>query len=823
MLRIASCFAFDHDPALVALAVAICPLACVTYIGMLGRAIAARGNAQLAWIVSAAVAFGGGAWATHFIALIGFRTSLQPAFALAPTILSLAIAIAGSALATSVQILAPTVRTPWAGRVLAGSLLGGTIAAMHFTGMLALRRAGVLLYDRDLVIASVVLGVTLSAAGMAVPAQRRAAAVCLLGSAIIGLHFTAMAAVQLVPWPPSDEPGELVPSSSLALAIAAVALLTLLLSLAGTMIDAHLARRTVQEARRLRQFSEVTSEGILFCRHGLVTDANPALGRLGGWDTPAIIGWRIERLFAPEAAELLTPLGADTPTVAVETALLTHDGTTRPVELYRHSIVQDGEATAVVAVHDISERKAAERRIGELAHYDPLTGCANRLLFRDRLAQALAMAERPGHGVALLYCDIDRFKEVNDLLGHTVGDRLLIDVANRLRARLREADTLARLGGDEFAIIQPRIEASEQTTALADRLRAAIADPFEIDGLPILIGMTVGIALHPQNGATGETLLRAADVALRRGKLAGRGTVNFFTPGMDSELVLRLALERDLAQAIPRGELLLHYQPVFEVVSRHLVGHEALLRWQHADRGMISPAVFVPLAERSRQIVPMGEWVLRTACAAAVAMQDAAGQDAARQNAGGQNAGGQHAAAPGGPRIAVNLSPVQLRMDDVPRIVAEALRDTGLAPERLELEITEGVLIDDSAHTLTVLRALKQQGVRLVLDDFGTGYSSLSYLRRFPFDKLKIDQSFMKGLGEDGESDAIVRAILALGHSLRLEVTAEGVETETQLRMLRLYGCDQAQGFLLGRPGPGLGVVEAQAAAKLLTRQAAAA
>jgi diguanylate cyclase (GGDEF)-like protein/PAS domain S-box-containing protein len=804
MLRVAAWFAFDHDPALVALAAAICLLACLTYFSMLGRAIAARGNAQLAWVAGAAAAFGGGIWATHFIALIGFRTALQPAFALAPTVVSLAVAIAGSALATAVQVrLAPRVRTPWAGRVLAGLLLGSAIAAMHFTGMLALRRAGMLLYDRDLVVASVVLGVPLSAAAMATAPRRRAAAVCLLLSAILGLHFTAMAAIHLVPWVPGDSAAELVASGSLAVAIAAVALVILLLSLAGTMIDALLVRRAVEEARRLRQFAEATFEGILFCRHGVVTDANGALGRLGGWDARAIIGWRLERLFVPEAAELLGPVGAGTPTDAVETSLLTHDGTTRPVEMYRHAITQDGEATTVVAVRDISERKAAERRIGELAHYDPLTGCANRLLFRDRLAQALAMAERSGHGVALLYCDIDRFKEINDLLGHTVGDRLLIAVANRLRTRLREADTLARLGSDEFAIIQPRIEASDHTAALAERLRAAIAEPFEIDGQQILIGMTVGIALHPQDGATGETLLRAADVALHRGKQTAGGTFHFFTPGMDSELVLRLALERDLAQAIPRGELLLHYQPVFEVVSRRLLGHEALLRWQHPARGMISPAVFIPLAERTRQIVPIGQWVLCTACAAAAAMPDAS--------------------RPGASRIAVNLSPVQMRMDDVPRIVAEALRDSGLAAERLELEITEGVLIEDSAHTLTVLRALKQQGVHLVLDDFGTGYSSLSYLRRFPFDKLKIDQSFVKGLGEDGESDAIVRAILALAHSLRLEVTAEGVETETQLRMLRLYGCDQAQGFLLGRPGPGLGVVEAQAAVEVLAKQAAAA
>jgi diguanylate cyclase (GGDEF)-like protein/PAS domain S-box-containing protein len=794
MLRVATCFAFDHDPALVALAAAICVLACLTYISMLGRATAARGKVQLAWVAGAAVAFGGGVWATHFIALIGFRAAYQPAFALAPTIASLAIAIAGSALASEMQVrLAPRVGAPAVCRVLAGVLLGGSIAAMHFTGMLALRRAGMLLYDRDLMFASVVLGVILSLAAMVAMPRGRLVAVGLLVSAILSLHFTAMAGIHLVPSLPGDPAGDLVASGSMAIAIGAVALVILLLSLAGTMVDTHLARRAVDEAGRLRQFAEATFEGILFCRDGLITDTNAALLLLGGWDGKTLIGWRLERLFVPEAAGLVGPVGAGMRTDAVETVLLAQDGTARPVELLCRPITQNGEPSAVVAVRDISERKAAQQRIGELAHYDLLTGCANRVLFRDRLAQALAMAERSGHSVALLCCNIDRFKEVNELHGHATGDRVLVELTNRLRTRLRDTDTLARLGGDEFAIIQPRIEALDDAGMLAVRLLGALAEPFEIDGQPIEIGMTVGIAVHPQNGTTGEALLRAADIALRRGKHEARGAFYCYAPGMDSELVHRLTLEHDLAKAIQHGELRVHYQPVFQVHDRRLVGHEALLRWQHPTRGAISPSVFVPMAERNRQIVPIGQWVLRTACVAAAAL-------------------------PGESRIAVNLSPVQVRMDDLPRLVAEALHETGLAPERLELEITEGVLIEESAHTLAVLRALKRQGVRIVLDDFGTGYSSLSYLRRFPFDKLKIDQSFMKGLGEDGESDAIVRAILALAHSLRLEVTAEGVETETQLRMLRHYGCDQVQGFLLGRPGPGLGMVGV-----LETREAAAA
>ncbi len=785
MLRVAADFAFDNDQALVALAAAICLLASFTYISMLARAAAVRGRGRFAWGAAAAVAVGSGVWATDFIALIGFHTTFRPEFALTPTAAALGIAIAGGALASAAKLgRPPRGRGSAACRILAGLLLGGSIAAMHFTGMLALRRVGIVMYDRNLVIIAVAIGVALSATAMLAARRHQAIATLLLVAAILGLHFTAMAATQLVPWVPGDSAGELVASGSLAVAIGAVAVVVLLLSLAGTMVDAHLARRAVEEARRLRQFAEATFEGILFCHGGLITDTNGALRRLGGWDGKTLVGWRLERLFVPEAAGLLGPVGAGARTDAVETALLTHDGTACPVELLCRPITQNGTAGAVVAVRDISERKAAEQRVGELAHYDLLTGCANRVLFRDRLAQALAMAERSGHGVALLYCDIDRFKEVNELRGHSIGDRLLVDVTNRLRTRLRDTDTMARLGGDEFAIIQPRIEAPDDAGMLAGRLLGALGEPFEIDGQQIVVGMTVGIALHPQNGTTGETLLRAADIALRRGKQEARGTFHFYAPGMDSELMHRLTLEHDLASAIPHGELRLLYQPVFQVLDRKLIGHEALVRWQHPTRGTISPSVFVPMAERNRQIVPIGQWVLRTACAAAAAM-------------------------PTGSRIAVNLSPVQVRMDDLPRLVAEALHDTGLAPERLELEITEGVLIEESAHTLAVLRALKQLGVRIVLDDFGTGYSSLSYLRRFPFDKLKIDQSFMNGLGEDGESDAIVRAILALAHSLRLEVTAEGVETETQLRMLRHYGCDQAQGFLLGLPGPGLGMVEA--------------
>jgi diguanylate cyclase (GGDEF)-like protein/PAS domain S-box-containing protein len=780
----------DHDPRLVAFAAGICALACLTYVNMLGRAGAAQGKARASWVAGAAMVFGIGVWTTHFIAIIGFRSALQPEYALQPTLESLLMAIVGSGAASAIWALMPQAgRSARTVRAVAGLLLGLTIAAMHFIGMTALRRAGLVIHDRTLVAAAIAVGVVLSVAAMAtaLPRRRLLGTVLLVG-AVCGLHFTAMAAVRLVPWLPFEAEGELVPSQSVAILLGGTAVLLLGLSLAGTVVDARLARRAVEEARRLRQFADVTFEGILLCRDGQVIDANRAFARVSGWDAGAVVGRALATLFRPDDLEGLTLLTQGARTDMAEAGLATRDGTIRPVELLCRGIELDGKATLVLAVRDVSERKAAERRIGELMHYDTLTGCSNRVLLRDRLTQAIAMADRNGHGLAVLCCNLDRFKEINDVHGHAAGDAVLVEFTNRLRGRLRESDTLARLGADEFAIVQPVIAGPEDAAALAERILATLALPFDVDGQPRPVTASIGIALYPQDAANGDLLLRSADMALSRSKQVGGGTFRFFAPAMDSELRRRHVLERDLARALPRGELVVHYQPLFETTGRQLAGHEALVRWRHPDRGFVPPSLFVPLAEQCGLIAPIGEFVLRTACAAA-------------------------AAAPRPTRIAVNLSPVQVRMCDLPRLVCDVLAETGLAPDRLELEITEGVLIEDAEHTLAVLRALKRQGARIVLDDFGTGYSSLSYLRRFPFDKLKIDRSFIQGLGEDADSDAIVRSILALGHSLHLEVTGEGVETEAQLQVLRHYGCDEVQGYLLGRPAPALEMIDAAAVA----------
>jgi diguanylate cyclase (GGDEF)-like protein len=412
-----------------------------------------------------------------------------------------------------------------------------------------------------------------------------------------------------------------------------------------------------------------------------------------------------------------------------------------------------------------------------MANHDALTGLPNRTLFQDRLAQAVARSKRGASTAAVLCLDLDRFKNINDISGHAVGDELLRQVAQRLAHGVRGDDTVARLSGDEFAVIQVGVAHPDGPAILADRLVKVLAQPFEIANHHIVIGTSIGIALYPGDGEDDEELLRAADTALYRAKAAGRGTFRFFEAEMDVRLQERRWLERDLRQALANEQLNLHYQPLVNCDNIKVLGFEALTRWKHPERGFISPADFIPLAEESGLIIPLGKWVLRQACRDATTW-------------------------PADTIVAVNLSPVQFRQSDITREIFGVLAETGLPAHRLELEITEGVLIDDTDRVLTILSELKAAGVRLSLDDFGTGYSSLSYLQRFPFDKIKIDRSFVWEMEKDGGSMAIVRAVVALGRSLRMTVTAEGVETQRQLEMLRAEHCDQAQGFLIGKPQP---------------------
>jgi diguanylate cyclase (GGDEF)-like protein len=430
-----------------------------------------------------------------------------------------------------------------------------------------------------------------------------------------------------------------------------------------------------------------------------------------------------------------------------------------------------------VTTHEnITESRQAEKRIAHMAHHDGLTDLPNRLLFREQIEEAVKRIP-PGEHLAILCLDLDGFKNVNDTLGHPVGDTLLRSVADRLRTCVRSVDAVARLGGDEFAIAQIGAHQPEGATLLARRVIEELSATYEIDGHHVVIGASVGIAIAPSDGSTSEELFKNGDMALYRAKFEGRGTYRFFEPEMDARMQARRTLELDLREALVEGQFEVFYQPVVNLKSGRITSFEALLRWHHPSRGLVSPAEFIPLAEEIALIAPIGEWVLRQACTTAATW-------------------------PANITVAVNVSPAQFRGKKLFEAVITALAISKLAASRLELEITEGVLLVDTDATLALLHQLRTLGVRIAMDDFGTGYSSLSYLRSFPFDKIKIDRSFIHNMSDEGSSLAIIRAVTGLSASLGMITTAEGVETEEQLDRVRIEGCTEVQGFLFSEARP---------------------
>jgi diguanylate cyclase (GGDEF)-like protein/PAS domain S-box-containing protein len=458
------------------------------------------------------------------------------------------------------------------------------------------------------------------------------------------------------------------------------------------------------------------------------------------------------------------------------------DGTLIDLAIYSRQLVYGGQPAVLLALMDITERKRAEARLAFMAQHDGLTGLPNRNLLRQQMNDLLLHTRRSAEKVAVLVLGLDNFKAVNDTLGHGTGDKLLRGVAKRLRSTLREEDVLARLNSDEFAIIQSGVTRPEDAVLLAKRLLQAVGKPYLLDGHSVVIGASLGIAMSPGDGDESEKLLKNADMALSRAKNDFRGTFSFFEAEMDARAQTRRKIESELRDAIQNDLLRPYYQPLIDLSTGRISGFEALVRWPHPERGMISPGEFIPVAEETGLIGAVGGLMLRRAC-----------MDAAQW--------------PDDVRVAVNLSPLQFRVGDLLTQVMDTLKQTGLAATRLELEITETLVLEKSSQVLATLHALRSLGVRISMDDFGTGYSSLSYLRSFPFDKIKVDQSFVRDLGSDRDAQAIVRAIISLGKGLGVTITAEGVETEAELSCLRTEGCHEGQGFLFSRARPNAEIV----------------
>ncbi len=512
-----------------------------------------------------------------------------------------------------------------------------------------------------------------------------------------------------------------------------------------------------------------------------ITLLNKAYEDFTGFSRENLIGKSLREFYAGESVDLITALDDDalysaTPTVPIEYPLTAKNGV-RIVTSERVVIRDDNGAALylLTLIEDVTDKRRSEQRITHMAHHDTLTDLPNRAAFNACFADTIAKAAKDGGRFTVLSIDLDRFKEANDVYGHSAGDMLLQGVACRMLAAAPEA-FISRIGGDEFTLIITAGEQPAAAEAVAGRLLAAFIDDFVIEGKSIQIGLSIGGAVYPADGTDAKTLMANADAALYQAKAAPQMSLMFFQPEMGFQLQERHNLQLDLRQAIARGELLLHYQPQFHIAGE-VIGFEALARWHSPTRGLVPPSTFIPIAEECGLIIPLGEWALREACREAATWAEPLA-------------------------IAVNVSPIQFHHGDLPGLVHTILLETGLAPARLELEITEGVLINDFSRAVSILRRLKSLGVQIALDDFGTGYSSLSYLHAFAFDKIKIDRAFISDLEHNHHSMAIVRAVIGLGHSLEIPILAEGVETEYQHGFLVTAGCDQIQGYLAGRPFP---------------------
>ena len=770
MLKIYNCIATAHDLRLVGLAALVCVLASFAAINLLRHARKSRGHMRGVWLAVSAISTGFGIWATHFIAMLAFTPGIPSGYNIMLTILSLVAAILLTGAGLAVSLIPNWRHGSWIG----GVIVAGGIAGMHYTGMAAFEIAGIILWDPVLVAASIVLSAAIGAVALPVGlhgAQEKwkIGGAVLLTLAICSHHFTAMAAVSIIPYPTIEVSQSAVPAEWLAVGVAIASFGIIGLALAGVVLDIRDRRRSELEVGRMRDLANASVEGLLVCDGEVIVSVNTSFAALTGLSTAHLAGARLERCFPDPAACAKLLSGSN---LTVETDLRHLDGSMTPVELILRPIVFGGRPHHVIAVRDLQARKDAEQHIYFLAHHDALTSRPNRSHFNARVDQEIA-ALSPGKSLAVLCLDLDRFKQVNDLFGHSAGDKVLQTVAARITAVLGERQMMARLGGDEFAILMPDVANPAAASRLAENILEALRASG--DTPETSIATSIGLALYPGDAADRQALLTCADTALYRAKSEGRNTYRFFEARMGAEVLERRMLEHDLRLAVARDELRLVYQPQHEIQSAKVVGFEALLRWKHPTRGEISPAVFIPIAEETGAILQIGDWVLKTACREAASWTQPL-------------------------TIAVNVSAVQLYNAKFFQELHQILLETGLPPHRLEIEITETALVRDFNRALSMLRQIKALGIHIAMDDFGTGYSSLSNLRAFPFDRIKIDGSFIKSVNSNDQAAAIVRAVLGLGRGLGLPVLAEGVETDAELQFLQEERCDEVQGYLLGRP-----------------------
>lgn len=759
-----------HDGRLILLAGLVCAAGIYASFALAQHAARATGVLRMRWGLVSIVASGGTAWATHFIVLLAFRPGMPAAFEPILTATSLLCAIAGIGAGVSISIQTRRRRLHFA----SGLVVGLGVATLHYVGQAAYLVQGHVTWNLWLVLPSILVSLPISGLAMMAVAHRnpriRTIAAPLLLFSITLLHFCGMAAMSLRFDPVERFPDGAMSPQAIAPIVAGVSLVLISLAVLGWRFDLAAKARLRQDRRRLRELADVALEGLLICSGDRIVTANNSAERLSGVEGGALAGTSLGILLPGLRVEDLPEREER------ESELMAADGSLVPVRVLRHEVTLGHRLQTVIAVRDQRERLRTEAKIRTLAFHDALTGLANRTRFFDLLASQSASQRAADQSFAVLMLDLDRFKPVNDMHGHAAGDIVLQMVAERLQSVVRDKDVVARLGGDEFAVLLLGQTGPGGAEQLATRIVQVIASrPFLIDGHPVHVGTSVGIAKAPFDGKDPTELMSHADLALYAAKAAGRGTYRCYDVTLDERMRARRSLEAGLRHALAEDQLELHYQPLIDAKSGQITSAEALVRWNHPERGQIPPADFIGIAEETGLILPLGKWVLETACLEAGSWPNAMS-------------------------VAVNLSPVQFREPALVEMVADALRRSNLPPERLELEITEGVLLHDEVRTLQILGELRALGVRISMDDFGTGYSSLSYLRKFPFDKIKIDQSFVRQVPDDAESAAIVRAIITMGSCLGMLTTVEGVETSAQFDFSVSEGCDTIQGYLISMP-----------------------
>lgn len=778
LTRIISSIFDNHDIRVLILSALIAVVCATAAVLVAQRAREAAEKDRWRWLLKASLAVGGGFWASHFIAMLAWDqgTAIAHGFWLNALSGMVAVLVVGGAFHVA------TYNRIKRARFLAGVLLGFGIALMHFLEVMSLSLQGSIVFDHAYSVVATILSTFLSGCALVVMNRthdrvRQLLSVALLAGAIIGMHAVAMAGAGTVLDTSVGAPDRLFNDMVLGFGVTIGALAILGFCIASVIMDIHITRHESGEVARLQSLADAAIEGIVVVDYGgHIVDANPSFLSLVSRPMRQLRGQEFARYFHDfPNSQNVTSL-AERAAHVDETILLSSVGEEIPTEMFFKSAIVGGEPHNVVVVRDLRERRAAEQQINYLANYDVLTGLGNRQLMMDRLNQSIPAAQANDQKVILHFLDLDFFKEMNTTIGQQNADQLLKYIAGRLSSSIQGMVTVSRIGADQFCVVQEGVTSADSAELLLERLRRKMLQPFSVAGREVRVTACVGTAVAPDDADTPSTLLSRAEIAMKKAKAIGRGTYCFYEDSVDRAQEERRKLKLDLAHALDREEIYLLYQPQFDCESGQVTGFEALARWHHAERGQISPAEFIPLAEEAGTIIEIGAWILDQACEEAARWENPL-------------------------RIAINLSPAQFLEGNLEQMVADVLKRHNLHPSRLELEITEGVLIEDEDHAIEMLRNLKALGILLAMDDFGTGYSSLSYLRQFPFDKLKIDKSFIMNLQTDPQALGIVKGMIGLAHGLDIPVLAEGVETESQLAMLRLEHGDEVQGFYTGKPG----------------------